>query len=107
MRVKIGSSPGWHLSHAGGSVYLTPFEGQAILALMCHSRVPRELAAEILWPNPDTMPEEWHNQIRCVMSRIRTKLRPFGWNVESRYGFGWKLERHDAGTAQETQRKAA
>lgn len=74
-----------------------------ILALMFHPRVTMDLAAEILWPDPDRMPEEWHNQIRCVMSRVRSKLRPYGWIVESKYGFGWKLERHatDHGTAQE------
>lgn len=108
MNPRLFLTPHYAVGNRDTSVDLTPFEGRLMTALVFSGEMTRDEAAEILWPDPDRMPDLWHNALWCVLSRLRTKLRPFGWDIESRYGFGWKLERHErAGTAQETPRKAA
>lgn len=109
MTARLFITPHYAVGGSDTTVDLTPFEGRLMTAMVFSGELPKDEAAEILWPDPDTMPDHWHSAIFCLMSRLRNKLRPFGWNVESRYGYGWKLERHDAGheAAQEAQRAAA
>lgn len=108
---RLRITPHYAVSNESVSVSLTPFEGHMVLAMMGRPELSADLAAEILWPDPDKMPETWLIQIRTVMSRARAKLRPFGWRIASRYGFGWRLERHGSDSsraaAQEAQRQAA
>lgn len=106
---RLHITPHYSVSNDAASVDLTPFEGGLLLAMMGRPELSADEAAEVLWPDPDKMPETWLIQIRTVISRIRSKLKPFGWTVASRYRFGWRLERHgtDSRTAQEAQGKAA
>lgn len=106
---RLHLTPHYSVSSEGMSVDLTPFEGRLLTAMAFAPELSAEEATEILWPDPDHMPECWLNQITNIMARLRAKLRPFGWSVKVRYGFGWRLEKHgnDHGTAQAQTRQAA
>ena len=106
---RLRLTPHYSVGNSSTSVDLTPFEGRILTALAFNRELTSEDAVEILWPDPDQMPDFWYSQIVCLITRIRNKLRPFGWAVINRYGYGWRLEKHgtDSRTAQETQRQAA
>jgi DNA-binding SARP family transcriptional activator len=46
----------------------------AMLAVEHHRTVPRERLAELLWPN--RLPPSWEGDLRSIVSRLRTALRP-------------------------------
>ncbi len=73
-------------------VHLTPHEGLLLTALLGHREVPAELLREVLWPDPDLMPDRWYEILVVQLSKLRSKLRRCGWTIAVRHGFGWRLE---------------
>ena len=72
-------------------VHLAPQEGLVMTALLSHREVTAELLMEVLWPDPDDMPDTWHDILKILLSRLRHNLRAFGWVIKNRHGFGWHL----------------
>lgn len=109
MSVRLHLTPSYGVGNKDVAVGLTPFEGRIMTALAFSQELSAEEAVEILWPDPDRMPDCWLNQITNIMARLRAKLRPFGWDIKARYGFGWRLEKHgnDSRATQEATRQAA
>ncbi len=79
----------------GQAVRLTPQEATVLLAVMARPEVAAAELAELLWPDPDAMPDFWRDNIGAVLCTLNAKLRPFGWDVVARVGFGWRLVRTD------------
>ena len=61
-------------------------------ALLAHREVGVELLVDVLWPDPDLMPDLWYRSLAVCLYKLRAKLRPFGLVIVARYSFGWRLE---------------
>ena len=90
--MKLCIWPVYELREGACRVHLTPYEGLLMTTLLGHREVTVELLMEVLWPDPDLMPDYWYDCLRKHLSRLRKKVRPFGWDIKNRYGFGWHLE---------------
>lgn len=66
-------------------------EGLIMTALSGGVELSRNELAEILWPHPDDMPEQWFGSLTGSITNLRGKLLPFGWFIVNRYSFGWRL----------------
>jgi len=72
-------------------VQLSPQQATLLFALMCRKEVSKELAAEMVWPDPDTMPDTWSDCIRLLLHTLRAAIQPC-WRILNRPGYGWRLE---------------
>ena len=66
-------------------------------ALMCRKRVSRDELAEILWPDPDDMPETSYNNIKVNIHWARQALRGSEWRIVSDKNRCYMLERAKSG----------
>ena len=73
-------------------MHLQPSEGLILMALLGNRIASTDLLVEVLWPNPDDMPDYWNESLVCQISKLRRKLKFFGGNIGAHYGFGWHLE---------------
>ena len=76
----------------GISHIIHPQGWRVLWALMCHKRIDRNIMSEILWPDPDEMPDQWLKVIGVVIHRLNETIRLHGYNVKGTYGWGWSLE---------------
>lgn len=72
-------------------VRLSRQQALLLFALMGHKEVSKELAAEILWPNPDVMPDAWSDAIKVLVCLLRASIGP-RWKISTRHNFGYTLE---------------
>lgn len=66
-----------------------------LLALAFNGRTHRDELIEVLWPDPDEMPDWSHEAIGVKIFRLRQKLAAFGYGINVCYGWGWALEKTD------------
>jgi hypothetical protein len=92
---RLSIQPPYRITTAGQVTHLNRQEALFLLALMGRREMTAFAAAEILWPHPDFMPDTWRNRLGVLVSCLRAKMRPFGWTIETRHGFGWRLERYE------------
>ncbi len=71
---------------------LSPQEHTILLALMGRPYCNAELLAEAVWPDPDDMPDSWHDALSVLVCTLRQKLRYFGWIIPTSNRRGWTLE---------------
>lgn len=90
--MKLCIWPVWELREGPLLVHLMPAEGLIMLALLAHREVTMDLLMDVLWPDPDDMPDIWYRSTMVRMSWLRSKLLLFGWTIACRQGFGWRLE---------------
>lgn len=64
---------------------------RALFALMAQPLVTREQMMEVMWPDPDEMPDWCFSNIGAQLCKLRKNLRPAGWDIRARYGRGWVL----------------
>ena len=83
--------PPYELREGACRVHLTPYEGLIMTALLGRREVTVELLMEVLWPDPDLMPDRWYEILVVQLSKLRGKLRRCGWTIAVRHGFGWRL----------------
>ena len=76
---------------AGRRILLKHNEAQILLALMGNRFLGRELISEVLWPNPDKMPDHYFTRIYQMIRDLREKLEIFGLSIEPKIGFGYFL----------------
>ena len=76
-----------------GRTHLSPQEAQLLYAVMARPLVTWDLASEVMWPDPDDMPDFWLDTLRSVACRLNRRLRGHGWRVRREWGIGWRLER--------------
>ena len=76
-------------------MWLSPQECDLLFALMAHPFLSHEKLCDIMWPDPDQMPDTWANVIRKVMCVLRQALRHVGseWRISTRWTLGYQLER--------------
>ena len=84
--------PPFRLVGHGRAEYLTPQEHTILLALMVRRYCSKEVLAEILWPDPDTMADTWGDVVSVNVARLRQKLSGFGWVIPTSNRHGWTLE---------------
>ena len=60
--------------------------------LLCHREASLELLVEVVWPDPDDMPDLWYRSLMVRLHTLRRKLEALGWTITVRRGFGWRLE---------------
>ena len=65
--------------------------GRLLVALMFSEVLTNDEIMEILWPDPDAMPDLWASSIRCEMVKLRTFLKPDGIKIKVHPGFGYQL----------------
>ena len=82
----------------GKAKRLSPQQARLLLALMGRPLLARDMVSEVLWPDPDLMPNEWCNVIDMVFFRLRRKLVGSGWTIKTRTGQGWSLKREEIPT---------
>lgn len=90
--MKLCIWPRYELRQGALRVPLARQEGLLMTALLAHREVGVELMVEMLWPDPDLMPDLWYRSLAVCLYKLRVKLRPFGAVIVARYGFGWRLE---------------
>lgn len=90
--MKLCIWPQYELRQSPRRVHLARHEGLIMTALLAHREVTIELLMEVLWPDPDSMPDLWYGNLMVRMHHLRRKLEPFGWTIAVRHGFGWRLE---------------
>jgi DNA-binding response OmpR family regulator len=87
------SRPGPGMVRLGDDVVLlNPIQTSILFSLMCRPKVPAALMSEVVWPDPDTMPDRWNDLLRVEMTRLRAKLRAFGVRITTVYGQGYTME---------------
>ena len=89
---RVTLKPPFRLVAPGRAQPLTRQEHTILLALMARQYCSKELLAEILWPDPDTMADTWANVLSVEVSRLRQKLKDFGWVIPASNRRGWTLE---------------
>ena len=89
--MKLSIWPHYELRHGALRVPLARQEGLVMTALLAHREVRVDLLMEVLWPDPDRMPDLWYRSLAVCLYKLRRKLLPFGMTVAARYGFGWRL----------------
>lgn len=82
----------YRISDGDRSERLEPQEQILLLALMGRPTCTKDLLSEILWPDPDFMPDHWVSLIRLRVHTLRRKINRFGWTISVRYYHGWTLE---------------
>lgn len=96
MRPKIKTKYPFYISCEKGRIRLFPQEASLLFVLMFHKEASDELILEVLWPDPDLMPDTWANVIRVTLNNLRAKLQPHGWEIINRFGYGYSLEMKSA-----------
>ncbi len=76
-------------------VHLTPQETAILIEMQVDPLVTPKALSEALWPNPDLMPDTWHDVIKSRICSLNKRLRPSGWKVRNLWGRGYTLERQD------------
>lgn len=92
MKIKFDRSVmRFFLIQDGRKTKLFPQSAQLLYGVMCHPLLTWELGVELLWPNPDTMPEGFRSALTQVVGHLRHSMRGSGWAVEGVWGVGWRL----------------
>ena len=68
-------------------------EVNLLWGLMTRRYTTREATAEILWPNPDVMPNDWRNTIGQHVFRLRRALKLFEWTIVFHRLVGYELQK--------------
>ena len=89
--LKLCIYPTWELRVSGVGVHLCPQEGLLMLALLAHPNASEILLSEVLWPDPDEMPDWWGTALDVIAHRLRQKLLPLGHTIISRAHY-YRLE---------------
>lgn len=61
--------------------------------LMCKRLVTMDDLLDVLWPDPDKMPDESFNNVRVNMHWAKQALRGSGWKIVATWGQGYSLVR--------------
>jgi hypothetical protein len=69
------------LSGGGAFVELYRWEVDLIFALMCRPSLTRDEVAEIIWPDPDKMPECWYGGVAQRLLKLREVCEVFGFTL--------------------------
>lgn len=64
-----------------------------IYCLMAYRRVTDDILQKILWPEADTMPDQFRSVYRAQMRNVRKLLHPDGLVIENTYGRGYTMKR--------------
>lgn len=80
-------------SEGGHFEIIPPMELTLLLALMGRPFLDRETASEILWPDPDAMPETSYWALHVHFYRLRKLITGSGWMIECFKNEGWRLSR--------------
>lgn len=84
----------WHLTDGEHICWLTPHQTDLIFTLLMNDhQATTEEIMEQMWPDPDTMPDYWNDNIRVHVCRLREKLLTFGWTIASGWNHRWYLVR--------------
>ena len=54
-----------------------------MLGLLCHKLLLREDLFDMLWPDPDTMPDTFMWLANNRACTLRAKLKPFGYGIQN------------------------
>lgn len=83
----------WYELHDNNfKVTLTPAEGLIVLYLMYHAYAFNSDLSEVLWPDPDYMPDWSLSVIKAHVCRVNKKLLFFGYKVVNYSCRGYVLE---------------
>jgi hypothetical protein len=83
--------PDWELLAGAARVRLHGKEGRVMLALLGNRLATEDHLCTAVWPAADDMPTAWAKGLGVLLARLREKLRPLGWTIVGRRGFGWSL----------------
>lgn len=90
-RPRLSLTKPYRITWSGASARISPQSALVLLARMGSQEMGNEELAEVLWPWPDDMPDQWAHVIDNQISLLRRALAPFGWTILNRRGFGWRL----------------
>ena len=90
--MKFAIWPHYELRDGALRVPLTRQEGLIMTTLLTHREVDTGLLMDVLWPDPDKMPDLWYCSLTTCLHKLRTKLRLFRHTIATRWQFGWRLE---------------
>ena len=101
--VRLCLWPRYALRRGELRVPLARQEGLVMTALLARREVSLDLLVELLWPDPDNMPDLWYRSLAVCLHKLRGKLAPFGLVIAVRYSFGWRLEEAPTSTDAESR----
>ena len=71
-------------------------DGTLLMSFILNGELTEEDVMEIMWPDPDRMPDWWAGSMKVKFHRINSILEPFGWRIKARYNWGWSLKESPA-----------
>jgi len=85
------AAEGYELREGNRRTLLPPLAGRFMLSLLGRGYVSRDTVIDVLWPDPDVMPETMYKEIHVIVFRLRRALAPFGAEVRNVHGQGYRL----------------
>lgn len=86
---KLRIWPHYEIEVAGQRRRISPQRGLVLSMMMADRISGRHMAeaADLLWPDPDYMPDFWQDHIRAVCSQVRDTLEQMGVDRHATYFF--------------------
>ena len=72
---------------------LTFQQGLLLETLLEHGECRMAFLSEILWPDPDDLPDGWSSCISSIAYGLGNKLKKRGWVIKKKVRGSWRIER--------------